>query len=135
MNRSSRACTSCLGPRLTWLVIRAKPQTLDARPNDPHIDEICRALKLNVVACEYYGVHLMKSIQSAPRPPNACLIRAPCFVLHDDSARGSVWVCARAKRCGAGGSRKVNLNKLRAEYATQMRKRKEFEGKMDERRR
>jgi len=32
-------------------------------------------------------------------------------------------------------NRKVNLNKLRAEYASQMRKRKEFEVKMDERRR
>mmetsp|Transcript_14000 Transcript_14000/g.21785 ORF Transcript_14000/g.21785 Transcript_14000/m.21785 type:complete len:285 (-) Transcript_14000:172-1026(-) len=61
--------------------------------NDPHIDEICRALKLNVVGCEYYGVHLMKSIQ------------------------------------------KVNMNKLRAEYATQQRKRKEYESRVDDRRR
>ena len=61
--------------------------------NDPHIDEICQALKLNTVACEHYGVHLMKAIQ------------------------------------------KVNMNKLRSEYASQMRKRKEFDQKNDDRRR
>jgi len=61
--------------------------------NDPHVDELCQALKLNTVACEHYGVHLMKSIQ------------------------------------------KVNMNKLRSEHATQMRKRKEFDQKNDDRRR
>ena len=61
--------------------------------NDPHIDEVCHAMKLNTVACEHYGVHLMKAIQ------------------------------------------KVNMNKLRSEYATQMRKRKEFDQKNGDRRR
>ena len=61
--------------------------------NDPHVDELCQELKLNTVACEHYGVHLMKSIQ------------------------------------------KVNMNKLRSEHATQMRKRKEFDQKNDDRRR
>jgi len=31
--------------------------------NDAHIDELCRALKLNAHACEHYGVHLMKALQ------------------------------------------------------------------------
>jgi hypothetical protein len=31
--------------------------------NDAHIDELCRALKLNANACEHYGVHLMKALQ------------------------------------------------------------------------
>lgn len=60
--------------------------------NDPHIDELCGALKLNAVACEHYGVHLMKAMQ------------------------------------------KVNMNKLRAEHATMVRKRKEYEQAAQERR-
>ena len=31
--------------------------------NDAHIDELCRALKLNPLACELYGIHLMKNLQ------------------------------------------------------------------------
>jgi hypothetical protein len=60
--------------------------------NDPHVDEICRALKLKTVACEHYGVHLIKALQ------------------------------------------KVNMNKLRAEHASQMRKRKDYERAEGERR-
>ena len=33
------------------------------RRNDINIDELCRALKLNALACELYGVHLMKALQ------------------------------------------------------------------------
>jgi hypothetical protein len=84
--------------------------------NDPHVDEICRALKLKTVACEHYGVHLIKVF---PHASYCCDSEIPGL----SSPHSLVQAL-----------QKVNMNKLRAEHASQMRKRKDYERAEGERR-
>jgi hypothetical protein len=87
------------------ILSRGPKQDLGWVRNDPHVDELCSALRLNTVACEHYGSHLIKAMQKVRVHVHVCCfgdwgacVRAcvcMCMCVRVFMVRACVHVCVR----------------------------------------